>query len=262
MNKIFKIGNSGYYISSNVYSSLQSPLRKVESYEIELYTTATNISVVNGTEYEQKIGNILIAKPQDLRYSINHFECCYVHFLCGDTDISNALNSLPTVFAVENISMISEIFKNIISAKKSNDIAKQLYTQGKLAELISLLIFENNRKYNGIYKRYVSDIESVCDFLKNNFEQRLTLADLAASVNLSPGFFHKVFKSVKGTTPERYLTDIRLNNAANLLKNSSVPPAEIAVLCGFGSQSYFNFVFKKNFSDTPKKYRDKNQIII
>ena len=38
--------------------------------------------------------------------------------------------------------------------------------------------------------------------------------------------------------------------------------SEIALRCGFGSQGYFNYVFKKHTSTTPKKYRDKKRIII
>lgn len=98
MEQIFLADKIDYYISANVFSKSQTPLRKVSEYEIELYTTSGNISVINGVSYKQCIGNVLVAKPGDLRYSINSFECYYVHFTCRDSEICEALNTLPKVF--------------------------------------------------------------------------------------------------------------------------------------------------------------------
>lgn len=262
MNKIFDKNKTGYYVSSNVYSNTQSTPRKVETYELELYTTSTNISVINDVQYSQKNGNVLIAKPGDVRFSINPFECYYTHFKCTDAEISSALNALPSVFVPDNADTVSEVFKSLISVKNPKNISETLYIQGKLAELISLCIFENSEKYDGCYKQYIPEIEFICDYMRKNFECDITLSDIAAAVNLSPGFFHKIFKSVKGITPLRYLTNIRLENAKKLLRESCDSLSEIAFCCGFNSQSYFNYVFKEETNITPKNYRDKNRIII
>lgn len=262
MNKIFDKTKTGYYISSNVYSSTQSTSRTVETYELELYTTSTNTSVVNNVRYAQKNGNILIAKPGDVRFSINAFECYYAHFKCADTEISSALNALPSVFVPNDADAVSAVFKSLVSVKNPQSISENLCIQGKLAELISLCLLENSEKYSGRYEQYIPDIEFVCDYMRKNFECEITLSDVSTLINLSPGFFHKVFKSVKGISPQQYLTDIRLNNAKKLLAESGVPLSEIAFSCGFNSQSYFNYVFKKETHTTPKNYRDKNRVII
>lgn len=129
-------------------------------------------------------------------------------------------------------------------------------------KIVSLLLSENEKSYCGKYERYVNNIIAACNYVKNNFERRITLEDISSKANLSPGFFHTVFKSIKGSTPSEYVIRIRLENAKDLLKNSDVPLADIALLCGFGSQAYFNYAFKKQSGLTPKNYRDKNRIII
>lgn len=124
------------------------------------------------------------------------------------------------------------------------------------------MVFDISQKYHGKYKRYEEDIKLACEYMKNNIEQQITLEDIAKKVNLSAGYFHKVFKEIKSMTPTQYLTELRINRAKEALKESNAPLSEIAISCGFGSQSYFNYVFTKNTSQTPKKYRDKNMIII
>lgn len=262
MEKLFEIVKTEYYISKNIYSKPRTPLRKTKSYEIELYTTSGNTSVVNGVHHNQKISNILVAQPNDLRYSIGSFECYCVHFLCFDPAICTELNKLPKVFATSDIDNLKKIFKEIQNMKNFSGVAKTLFVNGKLLELISVLLAETEKEYHGEYERYLSEINYACEFIENNCERHIRLADISQEVSLSPGFFHTVFKTIKGVTPLVYLLNIRIDRAKSLLRKSNISLAEIAILCGFGSQGYFNYVFKSKTGLTPKEYRDKKQIII
>lgn len=262
MNKIFNVVKADYYISKNVYSKPKTPLRTVQTHELELYTTDGNISVINGVQYKQRAGNLLSAKPGDLRYSIGCFESYYIHFSCFDKDIADILNNMTGVFPLSDAEDIKRIFKDFIKAQLMPKISQELLVQGKLLELIGILTAENEKKYCGKYEHYLPAVFSACEFMEKNYDQRLTLEAIAASVSLSPGFFHTVFKTIKGTTPAEYLLALRLGHAKNILKKSNLPISEIAFSCGFGSQSYFSYAFKRHTSLTPKAYRDKKQIII
>ena len=94
---------------------------------------------------------------------------------------------------------------------------------------------------------------------KKVFFARITLEDVAGSVHLSPSFFHVVFKEIMQKTPHRYLLEMRLSEAKNLLINSNLSLTVIAEQCGFDSQVYFNYIIKKELGITPKKYRDSNR---
>ena len=93
-------------------------------------------------------------------------------------------------------------------------------------------------------------------------DKKITLVEIAKVANLSPGFFHTVFKCIKGKTPREHLLQIRLSMAKDLLENSRKPLSDIALLCGFESQSYFSLIFKKEIGISPKKYRATKQLII
>lgn len=262
MNSIFFSVNADYYISSNISSGFKTNPRTLKSYEIELYTTENSVSFVNGEDFRQSRGNVLVAKPGDVRYSVGSFECYYLHFACHDDDICAMLAELPTVFSASDTDALTEIFKSAISARKNFDRpAAELYLQCKLAELISTLVY-GYRSRPAEYAEYTPAIKLVCGYMKEHLDTPLPLADLAARANLSPGFFHKVFKVLKGMTPARYLLSLRMRKAKDLLTQTNTPLSEIALSCGFGSQAYFNYIFSKNTALTPKQYRTKRRIII
>lgn len=109
---------------------------------------------------------------------------------------------------------------------------------------------------------YSLDICHAVEFMKTNLSRHLTLSDIAAAANLSPSYFHTLFKQTLGTTPHRYLCNLRLSYAKSLLLNSTKSIAQIAELCGFETQSYLTYVFQKELHITPKYYREHEMRVI
>ena len=58
-------------------------------------------------------------------------------------------------------------------------------------------------------------------------------------------------------TPQRYLTDIRLNQAKELLISSSLNVGEIAAIVGYENALYFSRVFRKYAGLSPSAYRSR-----
>lgn len=250
----------GYYISKENHTQKITPKREVLSSEIEFYTTSGNTSVVNGERFIQEKCNILVSKKGDIRYSIDEFECYAVHFSDPETD--DIIRRLPTVFKVFDSKAIFDIFKTMTAAFTKGTDDGILLAKAKILELISLLVLENSKQQNEKYIRYSENIFLACNYIDTNFNSHITLSDIANVANLSPSFFHTVFKSATGKTPSEYLLNTRLQNAKNLLVNSKLSLADIAVSCGFESQAYFCYVFKKHLNTTPKKYQDAKQLIL
>ena len=68
---------------------------------------------------------------------------------------------------------------------------------------------------------------------------------------------HKLFTEYYGITPSDYILKIRISAAKQLLITKDDSIARIAADCGFSSQSYFNYSFKKQTGLSPLKYRKK-----
>ncbi len=84
----------------------------------------------------------------------------------------------------------------------------------------------------------------------------LTLAEMAAVACLSPWHFNRAFRAATGLPPHRYVTARRVARAKTLLRGP-VPLTEVAVACGFASQSHFGEVFKAHTGATPGQWRKR-----
>lgn len=94
------------------------------------------------------------------------------------------------------------------------------------------------------------------EFLHQNYDQSIQVKDIAAAVNLHPGYLHRIFKSHTGRTLSDYLNMLRMEKAKMLLGQSDIPIAEIADYVGISSRQYFHLLFKKYTDNTPVEYRN------
>ncbi|ASP39144.1 AraC family transcriptional regulator [Bacterioplanes sanyensis] len=93
------------------------------------------------------------------------------------------------------------------------------------------------------------------DYIEHHLDQPLTLAQLASQAQLSEYHFARMFKASFGQPPHQYVTERRLQRASELLRHSQLSLAEIALRCGFSSQSHFNQRFKVFYQVTPAAFR-------
>jgi AraC family transcriptional regulator, melibiose operon regulatory protein len=98
-------------------------------------------------------------------------------------------------------------------------------------------------------------IKRSVDFLHQNYDRHIQVKDVAAEVNLHPGYLHRVFRRGTGRTITEYLTMIRMEKAKMLLEQTDIPIDEISDYVGVGSRQYFHMLFKKNTGTTPVEYR-------
>lgn len=100
-------------------------------------------------------------------------------------------------------------------------------------------------------------IEQICYYLKNNFQQKLTLEIIAENCHGSAFNLQRTFKKIVGLSPLNYLNKIRLEHAKDLLISTDQSIKSIALNCGFNNDTYFSTLFKRNFQMTPTTFRNK-----
>ncbi len=98
-------------------------------------------------------------------------------------------------------------------------------------------------------------LKRAIDYIGDNLEKDLTLAELAGTAHMSPYHFSRLFKGSTGLTPHRYVIERRVQRAKELLSSTALPIAEIAFLCGFAHQSHLNRHFKRLLGVNPKALR-------
>lgn len=86
---------------------------------------------------------------------------------------------------------------------------------------------------------------------------KLSLAEVAAAVNMSAFYFCKSFKKATGMTFTDYVARVRVEKVKSMLLNPQMRVSEAAYAAGFQSLSQFNRVFRRVAGESPTLYRDK-----
>lgn len=83
----------------------------------------------------------------------------------------------------------------------------------------------------------------------------LKIAQIADECRLSRSHFARAFRRSMGVAPQRYLTQLRIDEAKKLLTKGNLPLSDIALVCGFGDQSHFTRVFGQLTGESPGAWR-------
>jgi len=102
-------------------------------------------------------------------------------------------------------------------------------------------------------------IARVIDYIEDGIDRDLRLASLAAIAGTSPYHFARTFHETVGLSPYAYVLVRRVARARLLLRNRHQPLADIALACGFSSQSHFTTAFRRCLGVTPGEYRQRVQ---
>lgn len=102
-------------------------------------------------------------------------------------------------------------------------------------------------------------VQQCCDYVYQHYREKILLDDIADHLHISPTYLSRIFSKEMKIRLQEYISQFRVERAANLLKYSGEPIARIGDYVGFPSQSYFGNTFKKYMGMTPGQYREKYQ---
>lgn len=142
-----------------------------------------------------------------------------------------------------------------ISAKpyKNKEFLLNLYAQELVYHLIKIKGIQqiiNLENDNPIYKSI--------KFIHDNIRQPISIGQLAYNLNMSDTNFCQSFKKMMGITPKEYITNLKLTQAKDMLKNQNV--TEVAYDLGYENISHFIALFKIKYGITPKQYKSIGEV--
>ncbi len=94
-------------------------------------------------------------------------------------------------------------------------------------------------------------------YMENNYQKDLSLEEVASHLRISPFYLSKIFKKMHSQNFIDYLTEIRIQQARNLLVNPSLTVKNVCFQVGYNDPNYFARVFKKFCGLTPTEYQAK-----
>ena len=115
---------------------------------------------------------------------------------------------------------------------------------------------------NITYNDYVQRINKVVAYINNHLDETLDLKTLANEAALSDFHFHRIFKALKGEAIGGYITRLRLEATARLLRYTALTIEEIAFNIGYETPASLSKAFKNQYGITPTEYRTNKDIYI
>jgi len=115
-------------------------------------------------------------------------------------------------------------------------------------------------RYTSRYQRDELRIKKALLFIETNYGNAITIEQIADSAGVSVSSCLRLFSSILGSTPIRYLIRFRLQKAAEEFQRKSEKTiAETVYSCGFTDASYFNRCFRKEYGMTPSEFISKQR---
>ena len=97
--------------------------------------------------------------------------------------------------------------------------------------------------------------KSMMHYISLSYKGNVTLAEIAASANISKSLCNALFNQYVGESPINYLMHLRCRKVAEYLRSSPMTLTEIAQMTGFNGVSYMSETFRKFFGSSPRAYR-------
>lgn len=149
------------------------------------------------------------------------------------------------------------LFRDCLDALKDGyGTPNLIYAAQSAQHILSLLLFRNSSMPED---RRIAErrerLEVALEFMQQNVDQSLTLADFARSANLSVSHFSEMFRAQTGESPMAYFIHLRMRQACRLLDLTDKPVKAVASEIGYRDPYYFSRVFKRAMGVAPDRYR-------
>lgn len=176
---------------------------------------------------------------------------------CDDTEeiklnVEKIIFEIHKVAREKGINEIKDLDHDFI--QKNNDVFDiQNYLESFIDKIFDKIMKSRD------YKDRNNDIKILLNYIEKNFQNGLTLKEVADYMNFSPYYLSKLFKNEMGINFIEYITIRKIEKAKELLENTDMPILNIALDLSYNEPNYFSRVFKKIVGMTPTEYRYKKK---
>ncbi|WP_339659993.1 AraC family transcriptional regulator [uncultured Polaribacter sp.] len=238
-------GNSKFLFNDGAYS-----FDVLDNRSILLYNPQRILPI--NLEIQPKTTLISLLISIEKFHALFSKESGYIPFLSNE-------NSNKKYYDDKEIKTTESIVLQQIINSNINSSIRELYTKGKVYELLSLH-FQKEETADGEYCPFLVDEENVLKIRKAKeiiiarMAEPPSLQELANEIGLNIKKLKEGFKQIYGDTVFSFLFDYKMEHARRLLESNQFNVNEVGTQVGYSTASHFIAAFKKKFGTTPKKY--------
>ena len=104
-------------------------------------------------------------------------------------------------------------------------------------------------------------IKEALNFIEQNFQNDISVEEIASFCGLNRTYFGRIFKETVGKSPQQFLLSYRMAKAAELLKLTSLSVSDIGNAVGYPNQLHFSRAFKNVYGVSPREWRNTNRLV-
>ena len=161
---------------------------------------------------------------------------------------------LPVIRGAD-VSQYAAILTDIYTLASSSDYIRDMRINGKLNDLLTLLMESSWHRGAHTNAPKKMDISLVKSFLDEHYKEKLSLESVASHFFIDKHYLARLFKEQYGVTLVTYLQQVRITHAKRMLRFTNKSIEEIGLECGIGELNYFSRVFKKLEGVSPSEFR-------
>ena len=232
--------------------------RLVSSYEFEFYMADCPGGIfTEGKLYPAKRGGCSLFKPGQKQRMVVPYRCYYMNLVTQDQELCHLLDHLPVFFMLADADAVVRLFHKMLAVESRDTLAGRMEIQSCVCRILGLLeqYGQPTISADRNVQRHRATLLMADQYIREHIAEDLSLASLAKLCNLDPTYFHKLYTAAFGRTPAQRVLSQRILAAKKDLLITDLPLEEIAARCGFSSQTYFCYQFKRVVGRTPGQYR-------
>lgn len=229
-------------------------------FEIYCLTEGDCESFVNDKLYELEPWDVVVIPPGAIHgthYKSERHGRVLVNFSSNyvSRSLMEILSNEPYLLrSADSREEIRRIFSQLEAETELQDSFSDEAIRALLSRIL-IMIVRQARKTESIVS-HESLIETAVKYVHNNYQNSLSLADIADECNISKVHLSRKFKEKMGIGLNEYIVIFRLKKAKELLLiKDKLSICEVAYDCGFNDSNYFSSLFKKTYGVTPSQYR-------
>ena len=242
-----------------------SKREKLQSYLCFMVEDGEGELVYEGKKYELKTGDVVFI---DCRKAYSHstgmnlnaelWSLRWCHFYGPSMPAIYAKycerGGLPVIRGAD-VSQYAAILTDIYTLASSSDYIRDMRINGKLNDLLTLLMESSWHRGAHTNAPKKMDISLVKSFLDEHYKEKLSLESVASHFFIDKHYLARLFKEQYGVTLVTYLQQVRITHAKRMLRFTDKSIEEIGLECGIGELNYFSRVFKKLEGVSPSEFR-------
>lgn len=200
--------------------------------------------------------NDIIFMPEHSNYIVEMTcpgDCYAINFKIADT-----VSFEPFVLNIGDL--VTDKFKSAEKAFRLKSYGYEMQCKANLYSVICSMLYKYEKKY--MPKSTEKIIAPALEYIHKNYtSENISVEHLAILCGISTTYLRNIFLKSKNTTPIKYINELKLSRAKELIVSDYYSMSKISELSGFGDESYFCRYFKKMTGMTATEYRQNKKML-